>query len=102
MRQFDVVENPSAKSRDYAPYFAVLQSHYLEPLDSVIVAPIVRDVVRALSVLDVPVVIEGEPLVVTVGELFAMEREQLKSIRGSLADQEEQIRRAIERAFTGF
>jgi len=102
LRQFDVVENPSAKSRGYAPYFAVLQSHYLEPLDSMIVAPIVRDAARALSVLDVVVEIDGEALVMTVGELFSIDREQLKTVRGTLAGQEEQIRRAIERAFTGF
>jgi hypothetical protein len=102
LRQFDVIENPSARSRAHAPYFVVLQSHYLEPLDSVIVAPVVRDAIRALTVLDVPVEIDGEALLLTVGELFAIERELLKVVRASLSDQEDAIRRAIGRAFTGF
>ena len=102
MRQFDVVENPSKLSRQHAPYFVVLQSHYLAPLDSVLVAPIVRDAARAISVLDVEVELDGEQLVLTIGELFSIDRGLLKSARASLMDQEDAIRRAISRAFTGF
>lgn len=102
MRQFDVVENPSERSRRFAPYFLVLQSHYLETLNSVIVAPIVRDATRAISVLDVAITFEDEALILTIGELFSTERELLKTVRGSLAGNEEQIRRALDRAFTGF
>ena len=79
----------------------MLQSHYLEPLDSIIVAPIVRDAARPMSVLDVAVEIDGEALVMTVGELFSIERDLLKVVRSTLASQEDQVRRAIERAFTG-
>ena len=102
MRQFDVVENPSKQSRRHAPYFAVLQSHYLTPLESVLVAPIVRDATRAISVLDVEIELDGEQLVLTIGELFSIDRGLLRTIRGSFADHEDAIRRAIGRAFTGF
>jgi hypothetical protein len=102
VRQFDVVENPSKRSRQHAPYFVVLQSHYLEPLESVLVAPIVRDATRAISVLDVELEIDGERLVLTVSELFSIDRGLLKTVRGSLAEHEDAIRRAIGRAFTGF
>lgn len=102
MRQFDVIENPSERSRKHAPFFVVLQSHYLEPLESVIVAPIVRDANRAISVLDVQVALEGEHLILTLGELFSIERGLLKTVRGTLVEHEEAIRRALERAFTGF
>lgn len=74
----------------------------MEPLDTVIVAPVIRDAIRALTVLDVPVEVDGETLLLTIGELFAIEREILKTVRASLADQEDAIRRAIGRAFTGF
>jgi toxin CcdB len=102
LRQFDVVENPSVRSRRVAPYFVVLQSHYLEPLDSVIVAPAVRDASRAMTVLDLTIEIEGETLVLTIGELFSIERDQLGTVRANLSEREEAIRRALERAFTGF
>lgn len=71
-------------------------------LNSVIVAPIVRDATRAISALDVAITFEGEPLVLTIGELFSMERELLRAVCGSLANNEEQIRRALDRAFTRF
>lgn len=102
MRQFDLIENPSPRSRASAPYFFVLQSHYLEPLDSVVVAPIVRDASRAVSALDLAVEIESETLTLSVGELFSIERTQLKTVRGSLANHEDTIRRAVDRIFTGF
>ena len=102
MRQFDVVENPSKRSRQHAPYFVILQSHYLEPLESVLVAPVVRDASRAISVLDVEVELDGEHLVLTIGELFSIDRGLLRTVRGSMMDHEDAIRRAIGRAFTGF
>ncbi|HKP78478.1 MAG TPA: CcdB family protein [Phenylobacterium sp.] len=71
MRQFDVVENPSERSRPHAPYFVVLQSHHLEPLDSVVVAPLLRDAKRSMSSLDLDMEVMGERLVLAVGELSA-------------------------------
>ena len=102
MRQFDIVENPSTQSRAIAPYFVVLQSHYLQPLDSVIVAPVVRDAERPITILDVPVEIADEALLLTIGELFSIRREHLRAIRSTLSADEEPIRRALERAFTDF
>ena len=39
MRQFDVYRNPSERSRAYAPYVVVLQSHLLEAMPTIVVAP---------------------------------------------------------------
>ena len=102
MRQFDVVDNPSEHSRGHAPYFVVLQSHYLTTLDSVVVAPVVRDATRAVSTLDLPLEVDGEALVLSVGELFSIERALLKAAHGSVAEHEDAIRRALDRVFTGF
>ena len=43
MRQFDVCENPSARSREAAPFVVVLQSHLLNEMPTVIVAPLLID-----------------------------------------------------------
>jgi len=102
VRQFDLVENPSERSRSVAPYLLVLQSHLLERADSVIVAPVVRDAARPFSRLDVTVEVDGRSLTVTLLELFSIERGLLKTVRGSLAEHEDQIRRGLERLFTGF
>jgi toxin CcdB len=102
VRQFDLVENPSERSRSHAPYFIVLQSHHLQPLDSVVVAPLLRDARRAMSALDLEVEVSGERLVMALGELFSLERSLLKTVHASAADLEEAVRRGLERLFTGF
>lgn len=102
MRQFDLIENPSERSRSHAPYFLVLQSHHLEALDTVVVAPILRDATRSMSSLDLDVEAIGEKLVIALGELFSIERNILKTVRGSAAGQEDAIRRGLERLFSGF
>jgi toxin CcdB len=102
VRQFDLVENPSERTRGVAPYLLILQSHLLDRVNSVIVAPVVRDARHPIAGIDLVVEVGGEPLTATLAELFSIDRALLKAVRGSLADQEDAIRRAIERVFTGF
>ncbi len=102
MRQFDLVENPSERSRAHAPLFAILQSHHLQNLDSVVVAPLLRDAARSMSALDIDVEVAGEPLVLALGELFGIERSLPKTPTASAAGYEDAIRRGLDRLFTGF
>ena len=102
MRQFDVFGNPSARSRDYAPYLIVLQSHHLDPLLTVMVAPIIRDAERPLSDLDLPIEIAGESLTIAITEMASIDRQVLKQFVSNVSAYEDAIRRALERIFTGF
>lgn len=102
MRQFDLVPNPSEKTRAAAPYLLVLQSHHLQGPDSVIVAPVVRDVLKPLQGIDLEVDLDGERMTVTLVELFSIERDLLGRARGNLAGHEDDLRRGLERLFTGF
>ena len=102
MRQFDIVENPSSRLRAVSPYFVVLQSHHLSDLDSVVVAPVLRDAARAMTILDVEVEVAGEHPVVAMGEIFSIEPALLRGIVGSAAAYEDQLRRGFDRLFTGF
>ena len=102
MRQFDLTPNPSSRSRDHAPYFLILQSHYLQTIDSVVVAPVIRDARRQIFEVDVAIAFEGEPLVVALGELFSIERKLLRPPAGSARSSEDDIRRGLSRVFTGF
>jgi toxin CcdB len=99
LRQFDAVPNPSKSSAQIAPYLVVLQSHLLDGLDSVIVAPAVRDAARLLTVFEIAVEIAGD---LAIPELFAIERATLPRPTASLAAHEDEIRRALDRLFTGF
>ena len=99
MRQFQAFANPSLASRPFAPFVIVLQSHYL-PLETVVVAPIVID---ATSLgLDIPVIVEGRELHIAISELANIPSTPLGRVVADLAAHEDDIRRAIDRLFTGF
>jgi toxin CcdB len=102
LRQFDVFENPNPESRRYAPYAAVLQSHHLDVLETVVLAPLVNDAQRNVTSVDIPVELGGQRFVLVLGELAGLPRQGLGRPVGSLANHEDEIRRALERIFTGF
>jgi toxin CcdB len=102
LRQFDVLPNPNVASRRYAPFVAVLQSHHLDPIDTVVLAPLVNDAERPVSSLEISVNLSGEPLVLVIAELAGVRREGLGKPVGSLRPWEDEIRRAFERLLTGF
>ncbi len=102
MQQYDVIDNPIASMRTDVPYLVSLQSHYLRDIDSVVVAPVVLDGLRPLSSLDVPVHFADRLMVVAIAEMSSMFRPTGSRSRGSLAGHHDDIRRAIEKLFTGF
>lgn len=102
MRQFDVLQNPNEASRRYAPFLAVLQSHHLDPIDTVLLAPLVNDALRAVNSVDVRVELAGQHLVLVIAEVAGVPRQGLGAVVGSVASYEDEIRRALERLFTGF
>jgi hypothetical protein len=77
IRQFDVFVNPSELSRTFAPYVVLLQSHLLDVIDTVIVAPAIRDAESALSPFDVRVTIADETLFIAVSEMSSVEKRHL-------------------------
>ena len=102
MRQYDVYENPSVAARRYAPFLVVLQSHLLEGLDSVILAPLVIDSRKPVSAIDVIVEFEGETYVLGVSELASVLRNVMKRRRGSLGAYSDAISLAMNRVMVGF
>lgn len=102
MRQFDAFRNPSPETRSIAPFPVVLSSHHLRDLSEVIVAPAVNDAGRTVGDLEVLVDIAGEPLTLVVSELFSLTATVLHQRAGSLAEREDDIRRALDRLFTEF
>lgn len=88
--------------RPAAPFVVVLSSHLLPGLSEVVVAPIVRSGVLAPADFDIPVTVDDETMVVSIIGLAAKAGDRLKSRRGSLLNYEDDIRRALDRPFTGF
>jgi toxin CcdB len=103
LRQFDVYENPSARSRAVVPYVVVLQSHLLSAMPTVVIAPMVREnPTRNYTRTSARIAFQGEDLMVSVAELVAVDERQLQGNVGSVAEHEDEIRRAIDAVFTGF
>ncbi|MDI1365856.1 MAG: CcdB family protein [bacterium] len=102
MRQFDLYENPAMPMRMGAPFVVVLSSHLLGDLIEAVVAPVRRGASAGVPGLEVPVVIDGEALLVSVSGIAGIRAEALRRRIGSLLAQEDEIRRALDRLFTGF
>jgi toxin CcdB len=103
IRQYDVFDNQSAITRAKVPYVVVLQSHLFEALPTLVIAPMMRldQSVHGGKIL-VEVNFADERLVVNTAFLTNIERLRLGRSRGSLAAYEDDIRRAVDRLFTGF
>ena len=102
MRQFDVYENPSSEARRFAPYVVVLSSHLIPGFDDAVVAPLVNDSNAVVPAFEIPVIVEGDPPLVVLTELAGVQGRSLKRKVGSLLAHEDDIRRALDRLFTGF
>jgi len=103
VRQFDVFPNPSERSRRIAPLVVIVQSHLLDSLPTVVVAPLLRPAERpAFTQVGLPVAFNGEDYTCSLAELSATDAHRLSKSLGSLRDYEYEIRRALDRLFTGF
>jgi toxin CcdB len=103
IRQFDVFTNPSTISRRIAPYVVALQSEYAGDLETVVVAPLLlANDLPSLTQMMVKVDLDGITLIASMPELAAINRRSLRSRIGNLLAYEDDIRRALDRLFTGF
>lgn len=103
IRQFDLHPSPSTSSSADAPLICILQSHYLEAIDTVMVAPLLRAKGKVTATqVAVPVELEGEDYLLDVTLMANIERTSVGRPRGSLLSREYDIRRALDRLFTGF
>jgi toxin CcdB len=102
VRQFDVYENPDVATRSFAPYLIVLSSHLIVGFDDAVVAPLVNDSEATVAGLELDVEIDGQRLVLVISDLVGTDGRKLKKKVGSLVAFEDDIRRALDRLFTGF
>lgn len=102
IRQFDLIENPSPRSRPQYPYLVVLQSHLLAASNLTVVAPVLHGDAAAVTLTSVPFEFAGRPYALLVGEPTTVDAHRLGRAIGNLKDYEDDIRRALERVFTGF
>ncbi len=102
-RQFDVFHNPSPQSRNTSPYVLVLQSHYVDAIDTAVIAPLVRrEAMEPDGVLSLAVEVNNEAFTAAIALIVNIQAKRLISRVGNLRHYEDEIRRALERLFTGF
>ena len=103
MRQFDVFPNPSPRSRAAAPFIVLMQSHFVDEMPSALIAPLIREPRSGdFTRVSVAVLLNGEALHLSLEEMAPIARSGLKRPTGSLRPYEDDIRRALDRLFTGF
>jgi toxin CcdB len=102
VRQFDLYENPVASMRRAVPYVVVLSSHLLGDSIEIIVGPVQTRRSVELPDLEIPVSVDDDELLINVLGMAAIRRSDLRRRKGSLIEHEDDIRRALERLFTGF
>ena len=103
IRQFDLIDNPSPRSRIVAPYLAVIQSHLYDEGPTLLVAPMLRMAsTTALTKVSLAVSHNRQDYILMLSELGAISRPTVTIVRGSLLPSEDDIRRALDRLFTGF
>lgn len=77
----------------------MIQSHFVE-LDSILVAPMETD--KPASGVDITVEHGDDGFILALSELSAVDRQSLGRPVGSLRSCEDDIRRALDKLFTGF
>lgn len=102
MRQYDLYENPATPMRGAVPFVVILSSHLLADLTEVIVAPVLAGRNTRLSAFEIPIQQGDATLLVSITGMTAVRQRDLRRRVGSLAAYEDDIRRAIDRLFTGF
>lgn len=103
IRQFDVFTTPKSRGSDDAPLVCVVQSHYFEALNTVVVAPLIRaSPVHTATQAAVAIVFDGVDYLLDVSLIANIRHQALRMPLGSLIAYEDDIRRALDRLFTGF
>jgi toxin CcdB len=68
----------------------------------VLLAPLVNDARRSVSSVDLVIDFGGQALVLVLAEVAGVPKQGLSRAIGSVIDREDEIRRALDRLFTGF
>jgi hypothetical protein len=88
--------------REGVPFVMVLSSHLLAELTEVVVAPVLARQAAKLADVEIPFVWDDRSLLISISGIAAIRSADLRRKVTSLVAHEDDIRRAVDRLFTGF
>ncbi len=88
--------------RAAVPFVVVLSSHLLGDLTEVIVAPVLAGRSAPLNAFEIQIEHGSATLLISVTGMTAIRQRDLRRCAGSVQAYEDDIRRAVDRLFTGF
>lgn len=86
IRQFDLIENPSPRSRVQYPYLVVLQSHLLAASNLTVVASVLPEGAPAVTLTSVPFAFDGRRFTLLAGEPTTVDAHRLGRTVGNLGE----------------
>ncbi|UTP72284.1 CcdB family protein [Alteromonas sp. LMIT006] len=101
INQFDVFQNPIAKSRADYPYVCVLQNDLYRDLSSCLVAFVTHNETLALERLSVTIKDNSEYYYVSTNVMFTIEASRLNKFMFNVSDQRDELLNAYDALFTG-
>ena len=103
MAQFDVHRNTDTEGRKRAPFLVVIQSDFLSDLQTRVAAPLVlaEKFGTPVSRLNPTFKVADRAVVLSIGELAAIDRRELGEGVASLAASRDDIIAALDFLFTG-
>lgn len=104
MPQFSVYRNKNPRTKATFPLLVDIQSDLLEPLNTRVVIPLTKasELKKPVSHLAPEVIFGGERYVLMTPQLAGINRAELGSHAGSLAEEKQVILAAIDFLVTGF
>ncbi len=103
MRQFDVCLNPNKASANDAPYLVVLQSDLLSPLNTCVVAPLLKEKsYKPIDKLTPILIIKSHKYILSVTELAGVQYDVIGDVVCNVEDKRDEIIAALDLLFLGF
>jgi len=103
MKQFDICENLSAASKKRFPFVMILQTDFLDEIETCVVAPLARsEAFLAATRLNPSFEINGKNFVLSTPELAGVSRSSIGRTVVSRKEERDRIVGALDILFLGF
>jgi toxin CcdB len=102
MKQYDICRNPDRATKSRIPFLVMLQADLLQPLETVVVAPIMPDSpANSISKLNPAIEVLGKRYRVSMPDLAGIPRTRLGEVVANVSSQHTDFMTATDLLFAG-